>query len=208
MRILVTAGPTFEPIDPVRFIGNRSSGRMGSAIAAAGIAAGHSVTVIAGPITVEPPPEVRRMDVETAAQMHEAVMTEFPNHEMLIMAAAVADYRPKSTHAEKIDRKGALVIECEATEDIVAAAAASRRPDQRVVGFSLEAEGNLDRARKKLNRKRLDLVVYNPINSMNSRDVRAFLLWPDGRSEDVPATSKEQFAKVLVERAVELFANP
>jgi len=207
MRILITAGPTYEPIDPVRFIGNRSSGRMGSAIAAAGLGAGHCVTVIAGPITVELPPGARRIDVETAAQMHEAVVAEFPRHELLIMAAAVADYRPRAKHPEKMSREGVLVIECEATKDIVAAAAESRRPDQRVVGFSLEAEGNLDRAREKLQRKQLDLIVYNPINTMNSREVRAFLLWADGRSQDVPAIAKEKFAKLLIERTTELFAN-
>ena len=207
MRVLITAGPTYEPIDPVRFIGNRSSGRMGAAIASAAVNAGHSVTMIAGPVAVELPPYVRRMDVETAAQMHEAVMAEFPNHDLLIMAAAVADYRPKSVQKEKIGRQGGLVIECEATEDIVAAAAASRRPDQRVVGFSLEAEGNLERAREKLKRKRLDLIVYNPLHTVNSQEVRAFLLWADGRVEELPSTSKDEFANLLIDRAVGLFGD-
>jgi phosphopantothenoylcysteine decarboxylase / phosphopantothenate---cysteine ligase len=207
MRVLITAGPTYEPIDPVRFIGNRSSGRMGAAIAAAALDAGHSVTVIAGPISVELPLHARRINVETTAQMHEAVMTEFPRHDLLIMAAAVADYRPKLVHKDKIGRTGGLVIECEATEDIVAEAAASRRDNQRVIGFSLEREGNLERAEVKLKRKRLDLIVYNPLDTISNRDVRALLLWADGRSEELPVVSKEQFAKLLIERAGGLFES-
>ena len=207
MRVLITAGPTHEPIDPVRFIGNRSSGRMGAAIASAAVSVGHSVTLVAGPITVELPSNLRRIDVETAAQMYEAVMAEFSMHDLLIMAAAVADYRPTSVHAAKLSRAGGLIIECEPTVDIVAAAAGSRREDQRVVGFSLEAKGNLDRAREKLKRKGLDLIVYNPIETMDDRDVRAVLLWPGGRSEELPVTSKEQFARLLVQRAAELFTR-
>src|SRR5579859_5224147 len=120
MRILLTAGPTREPIDPVRYIGNRSSGRMGAAIAAAATRAAHQVTLILGPTTVPAPAGARRLDVETAQQMHEAVVTEFPSHDLLIMAAAVADYRPTNVHPRKLARGETLVIECEATQDIVA----------------------------------------------------------------------------------------
>src|SRR5271154_3336034 len=96
MRILITAGPTREPIDPVRYIGNRSSGRMGAALSAAALAAGHTTTLIVGPVTVALPPAARRIDVETAQQMQDTVLREFPSHDLLIMAAAVADYRPKA----------------------------------------------------------------------------------------------------------------
>ena len=206
MRILITAGPTREPIDPVRYIGNRSSGRMGAAIATAALKAGHEVTLILGPVTAAMPKDARRLDVETARQMYDAVMAEFPAHDLLIMAAAVADFRPTKVAGEKLGRSGALVIECEPTEDIVAAIALRKRPDQRVVGFSLESEGNVNRAREKLSRKRLDLIVYNPLATMNSAVVHPMLLWFDGRSEELPSSSKEHFGELLIERATRLFA--
>src|SRR5882724_9374677 len=95
MKILITAGPTYEPIDPVRYIGNRSSGRMGAALASAATDAGHQVTLILGPVSLAIPGSLRRIDVETAAQMQAAVHAEYPGHDLLIMAAAVADFRPK-----------------------------------------------------------------------------------------------------------------
>lgn len=206
MRVLLTLGPTYEAIDPVRFIGNRSSGRMGAALAGATLEAGHELTMIAGPVSVGLPARARRIDVESSEQMHRAVMLEFPGHDLLLMSAAVADYRPRRVSQEKIGREGMLTIECEPTEDIVALAARMRRDDQRVVAFSLESAGNLQRAREKLSRKRLDLLVFNPIETMNSTDVAAVLLWPDGRNEELPRLSKEQFARVLLERTAGLFA--
>src|SRR5436190_1375509 len=147
MKILITAGPTREPIDPVRYIGNRSSGQMGAALADAALRQNHQVTLILGPVTVAMPQNVKRIDVETAAQMLDAVLREFANHDLLIMAAAVADYRPKQVTKDKIARHGTLTIECEATEDIVAAASRTKRPDQRTIGFSLEGRGQIERAR-------------------------------------------------------------
>lgn len=205
MRILLTAGPTREPIDPVRYIGNRSSGRMGAAIADAAVRGGHSLTMILGPVAVAMPAGGRRIDVETAAQMHEAVLRELSSHDLLIMAAAVADYRPVQVSDRKIGREGRLVIECEATEDIIAAAGKIKRPDQRTVGFSLESAGDIERARQKLLRKGLDLIVYNPTETMDSASIEATLLWPDGRSESVPCRSKAQFADILLQRAISLF---
>ncbi len=205
MRILITAGPTREPIDPVRYLGNRSSGQMGFALASAAVGAGHEATLILGPVAVPMPPTVRRIDVETASEMHAAVMGEFPVHDLLIMAAAVADYRPVSRRAEKLGRAGRLVIECEPTEDILAAAGAIKRPDQRTIGFSLESAPDFERVRQKLIRKRLDLIVYNPTSTMNSSTIEPVLLWADGRREAMPSRSKEQFADSLLLRAMALF---
>lgn len=205
MKILITAGPTREPIDAVRYIGNRSSGRMGAALAEAALRAKHSVTLIVGPVTVAMPEGVRRVDVETAGEMMDAVLREFPGHELLIMAAAVADYRPKSVQRGKLARQGTLSIECEATEDIVAAAGRLKRPDQRTVGFSLESRGNTDRAKEKLIRKNLDLIVYNPTDTMNSRTIESVLIYPDGRNETLPSRSKADFADILLQKAAELF---
>lgn len=208
MRLLITAGPTWEPIDAVRYIGNRSSGKMGAALADAAQRAGHTVTLVLGPVTASMPPEARRIDVQTAQQMQDAVLAEFPDHDLLIMAAAVADYRPAATHPDKLARQGKLTLELEPTPDIVAAASRLKRPDQRTIGFSLEARGNLDRARLKLARKGLDLIVYNPTDTMSSETIEAILLWPDGRREDLPCRPKPDFADILLKRAIALFESP
>lgn len=205
MRVLITAGPTREPIDAVRYIGNRSSGRMGAALAQAALAAQHQLTLIVGPVSIAIPAGLHRINVETAAQMHDAVLGEFAGHDLLIMAAAVADYRPIAARADKLPRQGRLTIECEATEDIIAAAGKIKRADQRTVGFSLELRGNLARAREKLLRKNLDLIVYNPTETMDSDAIQATLLWPDGRTEDLASAAKTQFADLLIARAAALF---
>ena len=205
MRVLITAGPTREPIDAVRFIGNRSSGRMGAAIADAVITAGHEVTLIVGPVGIPMPAQARRINIETAAQMHESVLREFPSHDLLIMAAAVADYRPKHIQDGKLAREGNLTIECEPTEDIVASAGIIKRPDQRTIGFSLEVRGNLDRAREKLSHKQLDLIVYNPTETMESDAVEATLIWADGRTKELARLAKGEFAALLLNHATKLF---
>jgi phosphopantothenoylcysteine decarboxylase/phosphopantothenate--cysteine ligase len=206
MKILLTAGPTHEPIDAVRYIGNRSSGRMGASLVEAARRAGHEITMILGPATEAMPAGIRRIDVETAQQMLDAVLAEFPKHDLLIMAAAVADYRPKKLTKDKIARKGDLIIECEATEDIVAAAGRIKNHRQRTIGFSLETAGNIERSKEKLQRKKLDLIVYNPVETMNSRTIESILIWPDGRTENLPCRSKADFADILIQRAVELLA--
>jgi phosphopantothenoylcysteine decarboxylase / phosphopantothenate---cysteine ligase len=137
--------------------------------------------------------------------MQEAVMRVFPRHDLLIMAAAVADFRPKTVHRQKLARGQMLTIECEPTEDIVAAAGKGKRHDQRIIGYSLEAPGEIHRAREKLSRKHLDLIVYNPTETMNSPSVAAVLLWRDGRIETLPSMEKTQFADVLLQRAMTLF---
>jgi len=137
--------------------------------------------------------------------MQEAVMREFPRNDLLIMAAAVSDFRPKTVHRNKLARGQTMTIECEPTEDIVAAAGKSKRHDQRIIGYSLEAAGDIQRAREKLSRKHLDLIVYNPTETMNSPTVAAVLLWRDGRIETLPAMDKSKFADVLLRRAMTLF---
>lgn len=205
MRVLITAGPTFEPIDPVRFIGNRSSGKMGAALAAAAIKAGHACTVVAGPISAMMPAAAKRMDIQTAQQMLAAVLGEFPNHDLLIMAAAVADYRPKVVHGEKLGRHGSLTIECEATPDIAQAAGQIKRPHQRTIGFALESEGNHERAAQKLLAKKLDLIVFNPLSTIDQPTIEPVLIYPDGRQEILPSASKADFADTLLRRAAALW---
>ena len=205
MRILITAGSTREPIDAVRYIGNRSSGQMGAAIARAALSGGHAVTIVLGPATAAMPEQVQRVEVETTRQMHDAVLAEFGSHDLLIMAAAVADFRPAAVLAGKRERSEAFTLELEPTEDILLAVAPIKRPDQRVVGFSLVGADELQRSVGKLRRKGVDLLVHNPLATMNSPDIAATLLWPDGRREELPSRSKAQFADNLLQRALELF---
>ena len=206
MNLLITAGPTREPIDPVRYIGNRSSGQMGRSLAEAAMRASHGVTLVAGPVSVEMPEGLRRVDVETSREMRDAVLAEWPGHDLLIMAAAVADYRPKVVRQEKMERGGTLTIELVATEDILAAAGAVKRADQRTIGFSLVSMSNLARSVEKLRRKHLDLIVSNPLGTMGDGGVEAVLLWPDGRAEQLPYRTKAAFADLLIGRAAGLFA--
>jgi phosphopantothenoylcysteine decarboxylase / phosphopantothenate---cysteine ligase len=205
MRVLITAGPTREPIDAVRYIGNRSSGRMGAALVEASLRAGHETTLIAGPVSIEMPAGARRIDVETSSQMLEAVLREFPGHDLLIMTAAVSDFRPAQSTSGKMPRLGTLNLELEATEDIVARAGMLKRPDQRTVGFSLESEADLGRARRKLMEKRLDLIVYNPTETIASQRIEPILLYPDGHSEKLPSRPKTDFADILLQWSAGLF---
>lgn len=166
-RILITAGPTHEPIDPVRFIGNRSSGKMGFALANAAALRGADVTLVAGPVALGTPKNVRRIDVETAQQMHDAVMDELPRHTVLIMAAAVADYTPVQVAEHKIKKLGShahgISLELRTTLDILHDVA-ERKTEQTVIGFALETANELEHAKQKLEKKKLDLIVLNSPN--------------------------------------------
>ena len=205
MNLLLTAGGTREPIDPVRYLGNRSSGRLGAALAAAAVRAGHRVTLIVGPGAVEMPAVDRRVDVTTAAEMLDAVLADFPAADVLLMAAAVADYRPVAAAAGKIESgQQRLIIECEPTADVLAAVADARRPGQRVVGFSLQTDGDLDRARAKLARKRLDVIVHNRQATLDSDGIDATLLYADGRTERLGYRTKAAFADELIRRVGDL----
>jgi phosphopantothenoylcysteine decarboxylase/phosphopantothenate--cysteine ligase len=166
LRVLVTAGGTREPIDSVRFVGNRSSGRMGFALAEEAAALGAAVTVVAANVGLPRHPGVRYLDVSTAAELQDACAAEFPGSDVLLMAAAVADYRPSAPADTKLkkDRSEALTIELERTPDILTALAAGRRPRQTIVGFAAEhGDGAIAYGRDKLARKGLDAVVVNDI---------------------------------------------
>lgn len=166
-KILITAGPTHEPIDPVRFIGNRSSGKMGFALANAAALRGAEVTLISGPVSLSTPKNVHRIDVETAEQMHEAVMKQFASNNILIMAAAVADYAPITVADHKIKKLGShahgISVELRTTPDILHAVA-EKKSQQIVVGFALETTNELEHAKQKLEKKHLDLIVLNSTN--------------------------------------------
>ena len=188
VNVLITAGPTHEPIDPVRFIGNRSSGRMGFALAQAAREAGANVTLVSGPSNEATPEDVIRIDVETAAQMHQAVMQQVRQHQVFISAAAVADYRPRAASEQKLKKHDAeLSIELERTEDILLAVAGSS-PRPFIVGFAAETENLEANARAKLENKSLDMIAANRVGKdANAQDIgfnseynALHVLWTNG----------------------------
>jgi phosphopantothenoylcysteine decarboxylase/phosphopantothenate--cysteine ligase len=167
LRVLVTAGGTREPIDSVRYVGNRSSGRMGLAIAEEAARRGAEVTMIAANVALERPQGIEWIEVETAAQLEAAATAAFAGTDVLIMAAAVADFRPSDTAAEKISKSGRdhLALDLDATTDVLSALAAARRPGQTLIGFAAEHGGDpVAKGRLKLERKRVDAVVVNDIS--------------------------------------------
>ena len=167
LRILVTAGGTREPIDSVRYVGNRSSGRMGLALAEEAARRGAEVTLVAANVSLPKPEAAELVEVETAAELLAACREAFPASDVLLMAAAVSDFRPREGETAKISKSGrdGLELDLEPTEDVLAALSGERRPDQTLVGFAAEhGEGGVDRARGKLERKGLDLVVVNDIS--------------------------------------------
>jgi phosphopantothenoylcysteine decarboxylase/phosphopantothenate--cysteine ligase len=167
VRVLVTAGGTREPLDSVRFIGNRSSGRMGVELAAAAAARGAEVTLVAANVALATPPGVRRVDVQTAAELAAAARAEFERADVLLMAAAVADFRPAEAASGKIAREtsSGLELHLEPTEDVLAGLAATRRPGQVLVGFAAEHGADaIERARAKLERKGVDAIVFNDVS--------------------------------------------
>jgi len=194
-RILVTAGPTYEDIDPVRFIGNRSSGKMGFAIAEAAAARGCEVTLVAGPVHQATPAGVRRIDVRSAAQMHAAVMAELPV-DIYISAAAVADYTPATVATHKLKKTtGPQTLELVRTVDILAEVAAHPQRPALVIGFAAETGNLSDYARDKLARKRLDLIAANhvggPEGGFERDNNTLYLYWPDGECQLGPAPKPE-----------------
>lgn len=198
VRTLVTAGPTHEPIDAVRYVGNRSSGRMGCAIATALAARGAAVTLLAGP-GVDAPTGIPTIRFHTAHDLQQSLEQQWPANDLLVMAAAVADFRPAATAATVKLRRGdrPLHLELEPVPDLLAGLAAGARPDQTLVGFALEPIEDLDRsARAKLVRKGLHAIVANPIETMDSVEVDGWLITADGQEHRPPGgrCPKQAFA--------------
>jgi len=206
LRVLVTAGGTREPIDSVRFIGNRSSGRMGLALAEEAARRGADVTLVAANVTLPRPAGIDEVTVETTAELDAAVRERFPASDVLIMAAAPADFRAASPADGKLARDAAdgLVLELEPTADIVAGVAAGRRPDQTVIGFAAEhGAGAVERGRAKLSRKALDAVVVNDIAradiGFDSAENEVTIVLADGEREVGRRPKAEVAAAILDE---------
>jgi phosphopantothenoylcysteine decarboxylase/phosphopantothenate--cysteine ligase len=211
-KVVVTAGGTQEPLDPVRVITNRSSGKQGYALAQAALDAGASVTLITTPTALTPPVGARVLDVETAKQMLDCVLTEAAQIDALIMAAAVADFRPKNQAKDKIKKEGGIPqIELEATEDILKTVSGHRSKGERpyvVVGFAAESRDLLENATSKLQSKSLDFIAANDISAQDAgfavETNRVTLLFADGRRESLPLMSKSEVAETIIARLAAL----
>ena len=214
-RVVVTAGPTYEDIDPVRYVGNRSSGRMGFALAAEARRRGAEVTLIAGPTTLSPPPVDATIAVRSAADMHEAVMRVASNADVVIMAAAVADYAPAAPAAQKVTKTdGPLTLTLQRTKDILSDLGSMRaglggdRPV--LVGFAAETQDLLARAREKRVRKKVDLIVANDVSKPDQgfdADTNAVTIVGEGDEQVVPLQSKACVAAVILDRVEHLLRS-
>jgi phosphopantothenoylcysteine decarboxylase/phosphopantothenate--cysteine ligase len=211
--VLVTAGGTREPIDAVRYVGNRSSGRMGFALANEAARRGAEVTVIAANVSLPREGGVEYVDVESAAELEQAAREAFPDTDVLLMAAAVADFRPASPEASKISKTGrdGLTVELEPTTDVLAALAAERRPGQTIVGFAAEhGEGAAERAREKLDRKGVDAIVLNDVSrpgiGFDTSQNEVSIVTRSGIQE-VPKALKSEVARAIIEVVEKLHAE-
>ena len=207
-RVLVTAGPTREAIDPVRFITNPSSGKMGYAIARVAAMRGAEVTLVSGPTALSPPDGVRLIRVTSAAEMAEAVLAEMDGHQVIIKTAAVADFRPMAVSDRKIKKEDAeMVIRLERTQDILKALG-ERKTRQILVGFAAETHDMESFARGKLAAKNLDMIVANHIGSpeagFQADTNRATFLFRDGRREEIGLMPKTELAGILLDRIAAL----
>ncbi|MCC6964216.1 MAG: bifunctional phosphopantothenoylcysteine decarboxylase/phosphopantothenate--cysteine ligase CoaBC, partial [candidate division Zixibacteria bacterium] len=207
-KVIVTAGPTIERIDPVRFISNFSSGKMGYALAAEAAARGAPVTLISGPTTLPTPANVKRLDIESAQQLHDTLRQRFAGCDILIMAAAVADFRPAKMAKTKISHPTPEVIDLAANPDILAALGKQKKPKQITVGFALEVDSSKANAVKKLKSKNLDFIVLNnptkPGIEFGSDFNEATILLRNGKELVLERMSKSQLAAKILDQIEKL----
>ena len=202
MRFLITAGPTREYLDPVRFLSNASSGRMGCALARAAKAKGHWVSLVLGPASAEPPGVDELVPVTSAADMYEAVVARFDGCDVFVAAAAVCDYRPSRREERKIKKtEGHVTLELERTTDVLLQMS-KRRRRQVLVGFCLETEDLERRAREKLEVKQLDLVAANGPEAIDAPRQDALILARGGQREVLQNVTKEELAEAILAAAV------
>jgi phosphopantothenoylcysteine decarboxylase/phosphopantothenate--cysteine ligase len=204
--VLITAGPTREKIDPVRYLTNRSSGRMGYALAEAALRRGARVLLVSGPTALTPPGGAEAMQIESAEQMRQAALRLLPEATIVIKTAAVADYRPKNAAEQKIKRKGAMALELEPTSDILAELGRAKRA-QIIVGFAAETENVLENARKKLLAKGLDAIVVNDVSREGvgfDSDRNAVTIITQNEVVEVPETTKWEVAQHVLDQVVRL----
>ncbi len=207
-KVLVTAGPTREAIDPVRFITNHSTGRMGYGAAVAAMRRGAQVTLVSGPTALKPPYFVETVPVVSAEEMYEAVMERAAEADFIIMTAAVADYRPEETAQEKIKKGGGpALLSLTRTKDILAALGQSRRPGQVICGFSMETEDLLAHSQEKLIRKNVDMIAANSLREEGAgfgTETNRLTLITRNETEELPLMKKEEAANAILDRMIRL----
>jgi phosphopantothenoylcysteine decarboxylase/phosphopantothenate--cysteine ligase len=208
--VLITAGPTYEPIDPVRFLGNRSSGKMGYAIAEAAIRHGAKVVLISGPTALTPPFAAQFVPVETAEQMRNAVMEHFADASIVVKTAAVADYTAKHRAEQKIKRKGEMTLDLVPTTDILAEVGERRvNASQVIIGFAAETERGVEHAREKLRRKKVDAIVMNDVSQPGigfGSERNAATIVTASEEFEIPEMTKFDMAQRVLEIALKLRA--
>lgn len=209
MKILITAGPTREPIDAVRYISNRSSGKMGLALTQAAMDAGHDTTLLAGPGVLvpdgwqRPQPRLRVYRFGSSAELKQLLDAHWPGQDWLIMAAAVADYRPACVAEGKLPRRAnePLILTLEPVPDLVQLMAATKKPGQRVIAFALEQKGDLEaRAKEKLHRKAVDAIIANPLGTMESDRIAPVWLSASGQRDEPGLMTKDRFARWVLDQ--------
>ena len=204
-KVLITAGPTMEKIDPVRFISNHSTGKMGYALATVAMLRGADVTLVTGKTNIQKPDFVKIIEVESARDMFEVVDSVFDNQDIVIMSAAVADYRPKNVATEKIKKKdGEAVIELERTDDILATMSA-RKKEQFICGFSMETENMLENSKAKLEKKNLDMICANNLKVDGAgfgTDTNVVTLIRKDEIKELPMMSKEEVAENILDEVI------
>ncbi len=207
-KVLITAGPTREPIDPVRYIGNRSSGKMGYAIAEAAVIAGADVVLVSGPVSIDPPAGVKLKQVETAEEMYQAAFPEFEDADIAILAAAVADFTPSKVYDEKVKKSDAgMDVELQKTKDILMSLGEVKK-DQILVGFALESENELENAKGKLARKNCDLIVLNSIRNEGAGfgfDTNQVTFVEHNNTTPLELMSKREVASALIDYILKNF---
>jgi phosphopantothenoylcysteine decarboxylase/phosphopantothenate--cysteine ligase len=209
-HVLISAGPTYEPIDPVRFLGNRSSGKMGYALAEAAVRRGAQVTLVSGPTALTAPAVQRLVQVESSSQMREALLAHFGGASITIMTAAVADFAPAQVAEEKIKREAALKLEFQPTVDILAELGGKRGPGQLLIGFAAETQNLVANARGKLERKHLDAIVLNDVSlpglGFGSERNAGEMITADGTTT-IPEMSKQEMAECILDEVMKLRAR-
>jgi len=205
--ILISAGPTYEPIDPVRFIGNRSSGKMGYALAEAAARRGAQVLLVSGPTSLTPPTVREFVPVETVAEMRDALLLRYPDATSVIMAAAISDYKPKKVASQKIKREQGVALELEPTCDILRELGAQRFDRHVLIGFAAETENIIENARKKLTSKRVDAIVVNDVSKAGigfNADNNAVTIITGDEALEIPESSKFEVAQRILDVLVRL----
>ena len=206
--VLITAGPTREPIDPVRFLGNRSSGKMGYAVAEAALRRGAKVILISGPVALKPPSSAEVVQVQTAREMRDAVLAHLEQSTIVVKAAAVADFTVRNTAEQKLKRAGPVTLELEPTPDILKEISARKGP-WIVVGFAAETQNGLENARKKLETKSLDAIVFNDVSKAGigfDSDRNAVTILTHDEVVEVPETTKSDVAHRVLDTVIKLKA--